>query len=96
MNEKMLEIDAYNALASFCKRVEPYPANLIQLGRKFIREVECRGDINGKTKKELELVIMSDMFVVVQVGRTMNESNVECERIVRNTRSTNSSFCSYV
>lgn len=92
----MLEIDAYNALASFCKRVEPYPANLIQLGRRFIREVECRGEINGKTRKELELVIMSDMFVVVQVGKLMNEWNVECQRIVCNTRSTNSSLCSYV
>ena len=63
----MLEIDAYNAVAFFCKQIDPFPTALLQLGRRIICRVECRLFVNSKTRTRAELVVMNDLVVIVQV-----------------------------
>lgn len=70
INSKMLEIDAYNDVAALCKRIDPFPTNILQLGRRIVRKVECRVEVNGKPKKEIELVVMNDLFIVAQVSES--------------------------
>ena len=64
----MLEIDAYNTVALFCKQIDPFPTALLQIGRRIIRRVECRLFVNQKTRTRCELVVMNDLVVLVQVG----------------------------
>ena len=63
----MTEVSIYNNLVELCKRIDPYPSQLIQFGRKVLNEVNCKVEVNGKVKKEMMLILMNDVIVIVQV-----------------------------
>ena len=63
----MTEVSIYINLVELCKRIDPYPSQLIQFGRKVLNEVNCKIEVNGKIKKEMMMILMNDVIVIVQV-----------------------------
>ena len=63
----MTEVSVYNNLVELCKRIDPYPSQLIQFVRKVLNEVNCKIEVNGKVKKEMMMILMNDVIVIVQV-----------------------------
>ena len=63
----MTEVSIYNNLVELCKRIDPYPSQLIQFGRKVLNEVNCKIEVKGKVKKERMISLRNDVIVIVQV-----------------------------
>lgn len=74
INDKMNEVDTMNTLQEVCCSLEPPQKDLVIKGRRFVAELNCKGEWNRKGKKEMRVLLLSDILVIAQLYHTIFSS----------------------
>lgn len=74
INDKMNEIETMNTLQEVCCSLDPPQKDLVIKGRRFVAELNCKGEWNRKGKKEMRFLLLSDIIVIVQLSHSLFSS----------------------